>query len=119
MRYRTLSPSGDYVFGQGRQQFLVDTPAAVAQAVKTRLALFTGEWFLNPDDGTPYSTDVLGAGTGGRYDAAIQQRVLDTPGVSGITDYASSLDRSTRRLTVQIAIDTIYGTASVATSLST
>lgn len=39
MRYRVLSPTGDYTFGQGPGEFLVNSPAAVAQAIGTRLRL--------------------------------------------------------------------------------
>jgi hypothetical protein len=118
MRYRSLSATGDYVFGLGRSEFLVDSPAAVAQAVQTRLALATGEWFLDTTEGTPYATDILGRGTVGKYDAAIKQRILDTPGVLAITDYASSLDRTTRKLSVSAAISTIYGAATVSSAYS-
>lgn len=119
MRYRTQSPTGDYVFGQGAAQFLVDSPDAVAQAVATRLQLATGDWFLDVTEGTPYATDILGAGTATRYDQAIQARILDTPGVVALVEYASTLDRSTRKLTVAATVSTIYGDAAITQVLST
>lgn len=118
MRYRTQSPSGDYVFGQGAAQFLVDSPDAVAQAVATRLQLATGDWFLDVTDGTPYASDVLGAGTSTRYDQAIRARILDTPGVVALTDYASTLDRSTRQLTIAATVATIYGAAFISQAIN-
>src|SRR5260364_424406 len=54
MRYRRLDAAGDYAFGRGLSDFEQDTPEAVAQAVKTRLALRFGEWFLDTSDGTPW-----------------------------------------------------------------
>lgn len=111
MRYRTLSPTGDYTFGQGPAQILTNTPETVAQAVKTRLGLATGEWFLDLTDGTPYSTEILGTGTQAVYDAAIQERILDTPGVTSIDEYVSVLQG--RALTVTASISTVYGTATI------
>lgn len=62
MRYRKLNTNGDYTFGQAQSNFYVNTPEAVAQAVKTRLLLIQGEWFLDVSEGTPYSAKILGAG---------------------------------------------------------
>lgn len=117
MRYRALDENGDYTFGQGASEFLVDVPAAPAQAVKTRLALAQGEWFLNKEEGTPYFPLILGMGTQNTYDQAIQQRILGTEGVQSLDEYASSLDRDTRALTVVCTITTIYGQVSVITPL--
>ena len=55
MRNRAMDANGDYQFGRSGL-FLVDSPAGVAQAIKTKLLLAAGEWFLDADEGTPYST---------------------------------------------------------------
>lgn len=114
MRYRRLSDSGDYVFGQGAAQFLVNSPATVAQAVNTRLLLPTEEWFLDLLEGTPYKGEVLGYNTVPVYDAALQARILGTPGVSSIDAYSSVLTTD-RKLQISVTITTIYGQATVAT----
>lgn len=116
MRNRILSPTGDYTFGQGASEFLINTPAAVAQAVQTRLQLAQGEWYLDRDEGTPYSTEILGENTQDLYDQAIRERILGTPGVMAIVNYASYLD-SERQLTVSCTINTIYGTTTVQQTL--
>lgn len=108
MRYRILSPDSDYVFGAGLGGFLVNSPEAVAQAVKTRLQLAQGEWFLDLTEGTPYSTQILGMGTTDLYDQAIKERILGTPGVTAIISYASLLDEQ-RALSVACTLDTAYG----------
>lgn len=113
MRYRILSSTGDYVFGQGPSEFLVNTPEAVAQAVRTRLSLVQGEWFLDTSDGTPYNTQILGLGTSGSYDQAIQERILDTPDVLSIDSYVSVLDETTRSLTVTCTITTEFGQTTI------
>lgn len=107
MRNRGESTTGDYRFGLSDAYFLVNSPEAVAQAIKTRLQLRTGEWFIDLEEGTPYSTQILGKGTQSLYDHAIQERILGTLGVSTITDYSSTLD-NTRKLTVSATVLTIY-----------
>ncbi len=96
MRYRALDANLDYSFGQGSANFLVNSPACVAQRVRTRLGLWQGTWFLDNTAGIPWLQDVIGKNTGPIYDLAIQQYILATPGVSSINGYSSSLNRATR-----------------------
>lgn len=111
VRVRLLSPEGDYVFGQGRSEFLADSPEAVAQYVKTRLELASGEWFLDLEEGTPYATKILGEGTLELYDQAIRERILNTPGVTSIEEYVSQLEN--RQLSVTAKINTQFGQSTV------
>lgn len=113
MRYRKLSPDGDYVFGNGQLDFYRDVPEAVAQAVKTRLELWLGEWFLNIEDGTPYMQGVLGKHSKTSADNTIQQRALGTQGLTDLSDYESEVDPDTRRMTASFNIDTLYGPTAV------
>lgn len=115
MRYRALDADGDYQLGRSAQDFLQDSPDAVAQAVKTRLLLLRGEWFLDVTEGTPYATEILGTGTTPTYDLAIRSRILGTKGVTAISSYESA--RNGRALTVSATIDTAYGRASVSAVL--
>ncbi len=117
MRYRTLDAQGDYTFGASARNFLVDSPDAVAQAVRTRLMLFRGEWFYDTSQGMPWKTDVLGKGTEAIYDLRIQAQILKTQGVTGIAAYASQINKDTRALSVQATIDTQFGQATVSTTL--
>jgi hypothetical protein len=115
MKYRKMRQTGpgrlggDMVFGRGKNTHFVNVPEAVGQAVLTRLKLETGEWFLNIDEGMPWSTKVLGKYTGDVRDPAIRHRILETPGVSMIIEYSSNLNRETRGFDVNVLIDTIYG----------
>ena len=89
----------------------------MAQAVLTRLKVFEGEWFLDITYGTPYNSQILGAGTISTYDAAIQQVILETQGVTSIASYASGVDPTTRAALVNCTINTQYGQAQIATNL--
>lgn len=112
MRYRALDANGDFTFGRGPANFLVNTPQTVAQAVLTRLRLFVGEWFLDVTEGLDRDR-IVGMGTESTRDAEIQTRVLDTPGVKSITAYMSVLNPSTRQFTVALSLDTVYGATTV------
>ena len=91
----------------------MNSPDAVGQAIRTRLNLFTAEWFANTRDGTPWRTDVLGKVPAGVYDAVLKARILGTPGVQQITSYTSSLDRNKRALTITATVQTIYGSTTI------
>jgi len=127
MRYRKEDVNGDYSFGHQEADFYIDSPEGVAQAVKTRLALFTGEWFLDTTDGTPWRTEVLGKYTMDSYDAVIKDRILSTQvltdqlvltsAVTSITAYSSTFNPDTRKLAVTVTIQTIYGEAQITSTL--
>lgn len=116
MRVRKQDENGDYVLGTA-VDFYQNEPAGVGQVAATRLELYTKEWFADILDGTPWRTDVLGKYTQGAYDTVLKQRVLGTPGVRQILDYTSALDGNTRRLSVSMTLDTIYGTTTIESSL--
>lgn len=111
MRYRALSNTGDYTFGQGAANFLVDSPQAVGQAVRTRLLLMQGEWFLDVREGTPYATQILGEHKQATYDQAIRKQILGTEGVVNIVTYSSFVEG--RNLHVEALINTIYGQTTI------
>lgn len=110
MRYRKLSPTGDYTFGQSAANFYVDEPAAVGQSVQTRMGLWQGQWYINLQEGTPIAQSVLGYGSS--YDLVIQERILQTSGVSSIESYLSSVDPVTREWSWSAEVLTIYDTTS-------
>lgn len=117
MRYRKLDANGDYTFGHGQSDLYRDQPEAVAQAVETRLRMFSGEWFLDTTAGTPWRTEVLGKYTQNLRDFALKQQIVNTQGVQSLDSYSSSFDPNSRQFSVQANITTIYGTATVATTL--
>jgi hypothetical protein len=119
MRVRALDANGDMTFGKNAQDFLVNSPEMVGQCIQTRLKLFTNEWFLNLSDGTPWASEVLGKYTRGLYDAAIQNRILGSPGVLSIVSgsYSSVYTAETRALAIACTVNTQYGQAPVAASI--
>lgn len=113
MRYRREDDDGDYTFGQGDDTWLINSPEAVAQAVKTRFLLWYGQWFLDTTAGTPWIQSVLGKQKPETYNLAIRQRILETQGVNSIQSFETNLNTSARRVVFTATIDTIYGTTTV------
>lgn len=113
MRYRKLTADDDYSFGNSQLDFYRDEPAAVGQAVKTRLLLWLGEWFLDIEEGTPYMQGILGKYSVDVANTTIQDRVINTQGLVDFENYESVKDADNRSLSVEFDINTIYGPTSV------
>jgi len=113
VRYRKLSPDGDSNFGASQADFHRDSPEGVAQAVLTRIQLYTGDWFLDTSEGLDWRGKVLGTGTKNLYNLEIRARILGTTGVTGLDAYASERNGETRALSVQATISTAFGSIAV------
>lgn len=113
MRYRREDSDGEYMFGRGDDTWLINSPEAVAQAVKTRFLLWYGQWFLDNTAGTPWIQSVLSKQKPETYNLAIRQRILETQGVKSIISFNTDLNSKTRRVTFTATIDTLYGTTTV------
>lgn len=109
MRYRKLDPENDYTFGNSAQDFYVNVPNTVGQAVETALMLWLGEWYLDTSLGVPYIQGVLGKHTKGVADGTIQNQVTEVQGVVNIESYASQIDDVARTMDVQLTVNTIFG----------
>lgn len=109
MKYRKLDAAGDMIFGNQSSDFYRDQPEAVAQAVLTRLKLWTGEWFLDTTEGTPWQQAVLGTGNARTAEPVIRARILGTQGVNEIIALSLNVDHDSRTATISAEIDTVYG----------
>ena len=111
IKYRRLDSNGDYTFGAGNNNFLVDVEA-VSQAVMTRLKLLKGEWWEDLEDGLPLWQEILGSQGSNQHltyvDNLITQRVFNTPGVTHIIDYEGLWNSSTRQYSFSARINTEY-----------
>jgi hypothetical protein len=108
MTVRKLDPiTGDIV--TSGVQFLTERDE-VAQTIKTRLALFLGEYFRDINDGTPWFQEILGkGGTLSSKDAIIKRRIAQTPDVKQILEFNTEFDIPTRTYTVTGQVLTTYG----------
>ena len=110
MRYRRLTATGDYVFGQGSLDYLSDADAA-AQAVKTKLKLLLGEWWEDMQDGLPLFQQILlqrATADGIQIvDLLIKQRIMEVAEVSIVQFLVSTV--KDRQYQADVIIETIYG----------
>lgn len=90
--------------------FIVQGAERVRQNLEVKLRLWTGEWFLDTEFGTPYLEGVLGKriSLNGAI-AAIKKSILEVADVDRITDFQYDFNRSARRLTVNFECSTPYG----------
>jgi len=110
MRYRKLSPTGDFVFGNGQADFYINSPEAVAQAVETYLRLWLGEWYLNLNDGTPWLEGVFGYNSQAEADQTLIETIIGVQGVQNLSGWESTVDPTTRAYSsLSATLDTIYG----------
>jgi hypothetical protein len=118
MIYRRLNPkTGDYTFGGGFGDFLVDREA-IAQMIKTRLLLFMGEWFADLNSGLPLWQGIMGyAGRNKQsVDSLIIANILGGQGVTNISNFSSKYDSSSRAYSCIAIVNTVYGQVTVGTT---
>ena len=107
-RVRRLDKNHDWTFGQGFSNYATESDA-IAQNVQTRLWSFVNDWFLDLEHGLPW-LEQMGRGVNmADWEIKIKRYVLETEGVSKITDYQANFDPDSRKLTISIDYQDIYG----------
>jgi len=100
---------GKWLFENGDIKMITGADL-VRQQLEFRLSLWRGEWFLDPDFGTPYNQQILGkALTLNGAIAALKEQITDVDGVKEITRFDYTFTRKTRKLTVNFECSTDYG----------
>jgi len=81
----------------------------VAQNITIRLKLIYGEWFLNTQLGVPWFDKVFVKNPDlSAIDIIIKSVIAETPEVTGIIQYSSSINRALRKLVISFQATTIY-----------
>lgn len=94
---------------------LVDQAEQVRQQLLIKLRLWTGEWFLDTEFGTPYLQSVLGKQlTLSGAVAAIRKSILEVDGVRSLVAFSYKFDNAARKLNITFEADTPYGIIEVA-----
>ncbi len=98
------------VFVDGNLQ-VIDKGASVLQAVRNRLAMYQGEWFLDKNAGTPWFQQIFVKPINlSVVESIIKARVLDTDGVLRITKFSlGDFNATNRNITISFEAETIYG----------
>lgn len=95
---------------KGIDLWLVDQAEQVRQQLLIKLKLWTGEWFLDVEFGTPYLQDILGKQlTLSGAVAAIKKSILEVEGVRSIQEFNYNFSSQSRSLSVDFTVDTPFG----------
>ena len=103
------------VLGHGSSDFYQNSPEGVAQCVRTRLALWRGQWFIDIDEGTPWLQQIMGHRM--VVETILRERILSTPGVLAVPSFETIFDPDARTVTVTAVITTAFGESSVQETL--
>lgn len=107
MTVRRLQSNGDIM--TSGSQFYVDVNE-VAQTIKTRLALFSGEYFRDTSQGTPWFQQILGKNNNQDLkEAAIKRVISQTRNVIGISSFNAEFERNGRKFSVTASVVTPFG----------
>ena len=88
---------------------------AVAQAIKTKCAMFQTEWWESTDEGLPFFAKILDQKDARIIDSAIKARILEVPNVISIVSYTSSLVK--RAYTATAVVSTSFGSVTTGVTL--
>jgi len=102
-----LDKNGDALIAVPQQGFLTNIEA-VTQLLQTRLQLYVGEWWAAKTDGL-WPPLVGGVTTPAQKALLIQQRILATPYVTGISNMDYGYTTSTRQFTFSCTVETQFG----------
>lgn len=111
MKYRKLDKNGDYVFGNNSHDY-IEKDEAIAQAIKTKLYLFYGEWWEDISLGLPMFQSILGQVSNSNLRQTVILLCAEQINlVEGVTNVDSvSVDISARKLGLTIDVTTENGT---------
>ena len=111
MKYRKLDENGDYIFGHNSFDY-IEKDEAIAQAIKTKLYLFYGEWWEDISLGLPMFQSILGQVSNNNLRQTVILLCAEQISlVEGVTSVDSiSVDISARKLGLTIDVTTENGT---------
>jgi hypothetical protein len=108
MIFRNLTGSGDWTFGQGRQNYLKNNDA-IMRNIKSRLLSFKNDCFFALQDGVDWFT-ILGQKDQDLFLNEIRRVIIGSYGVVKINTVDALLDTSGRVMTVHYNINTFFTT---------
>jgi hypothetical protein len=106
MKFRGLDVNGDWMFGQGLGSY-AQGQDALALDIAARIRSWKGGCFFAPNDGVDYK-NLLEKGQLKNLELALQNCIMQTPGVVKILSFAFTFSAGTRSLSMNATIQTIY-----------
>lgn len=109
-RTRKLDDNGDFTISGSVWIYDIE---AVAQTIDTRLKLFSGEFWRDVTEGTPWIESILTknnrTNTIQSKISILKNRILNTGGVVSILEWNTDFSYQDRKLSVQATILTDFG----------
>jgi len=90
----------DILLINGQMALCTEFKDLTRQRVAITLKTFLGEWFANTGFGVPYFQTIYGKNTKTASDIAIKSAIQSVEGVEELLSFESTLDSTTRKLTV-------------------
>ena len=107
MKYRKQTSTGDYVFGNNKNDYVAGN-LAVAYAIKSKILLFYGEWWEDIGIGIPMFQSIIGQGRSealkNSAQMLISERIKEIEEVAAINKVNITFVK--RTMEVQISITT-------------
>lgn len=107
MIIRALDKSGDWTFGQGKQNYL-SSQKAITQNIQTRLLEFYNNAFWNMNAGADWPRLLGTPGTKQEITLTCRAIILQSYGVNTVNSISVSYLGSTRSISLEFNINTIY-----------
>jgi hypothetical protein len=99
---------------QNNDLYFLDGAERVRQHLAIKLKLFSGEWFLDTEFGTPYLASILGKQVSlAASVAALKASIMAVDGVDTITRFDYTFNRSDRNLEIDFEVQTPYGNLNI------
>ena len=97
----------DYIVGSNGRLVRVLDAATIVERLRTRLATWLGDWYLDTARGIDYKNKILGQSrNGGEISAIMRREILSEPGVDQIVSFSLTQDAEDRRgFTVSAQVD--------------
>ena len=108
MIFRNLTGSGDWTFGQGKQNYLKNNDA-IMMNLKTRLLSFQNDCFFALQDGVDWFS-ILGQKDQDLFLNEVRRVIMGSYGVVKINTVESVFDTAQRLMTVYYDINTFFTT---------
>lgn len=105
MTFRNLTPTGDWTFGSGKNNYVKDSQE-VALNVKTRVLSFFNDCFFAADEGINY-WELLDYNKQEELENKIRSTIIETPGVTEVVQL-DLLIGANRTFNVSYIISDIY-----------
>lgn len=106
MQIAGLDSSGDWLFGRGSSDYLVDE-AAIELNIKTRLMEWIGDCFFNLQAGIDWNNYIGSKNNLDSLAASLKSLILKSDGVVNVVSVGVSLD-SNRNFSATYVINTVY-----------